>query len=397
MTSISRVLISGAGIAGLTLAIRLKEYGYDPLVVERDAALPTDGYMMDFFGSGWDVAERMGLADKLRAIRYPIDKLQFVNASGRAYASVRLWMIKRALGGKYLYLSRSDLVRILHERAESLGVEVRYGLEVSNLEEDEEAGHVTATFGDGSMEDFSLVFGADGVHSGVRNIVFGEESQFARFLGAYIAAFHLEDHDLPVARTVQIHEEPNRIAAYYPLGDKQLDALYMFRLEEVEVPRDQQLAFVRRAYKGAGWLGEALLDAYPGKEPILFDTLTQIAMPRWSRGRVVLLGDACGCLTLLAGQGSHMAMAGAYVLAQELQRYNGNHTPAFTAYEAMMKPEVAKRQEYAAAFAKVVIPSSQSKTWLRRLTITALFNPIVLPLIFRMLGSKSILEDEEDQ
>ena len=389
-----RVLISGAGIAGLTLAICLKEWGEDPVVVEQSPSLPDQGYMMDFFGSGWDVAERMGLTDALRALRYPIDKLQFVNADGKPYTSVPIKRIKRALDGKYVYVRRPDLVRILFERAEALGVQVRFGKEIADLNERE--GHVDVTFDDGSSDKFALVFGADGVHSGVRRLMFGEEAQFARFLGAYVAAFHIEDHDLPVRRTAQIHEEPNRVAFYYPLGERKLDATFVFRLDEVDVPPDQQLSFVRRAFKGSGWIGEALLDGYKGTAPLYFDTLTQIAIPRWSRGRVTLLGDACGCLTLLAGQGSHMAMAGAYVLAQELQRYDGNHAAAFTAYEAMMKPEIAARQENAATFAKVFIPTAQSKPWLRRLAIQTMFNPLVLPFAFRFFGSKSIFENEED-
>ena len=388
-----RVLISGAGIAGLTLAICLKEYGEDPVVVERSTALPANGYMMDFFGSGWDVAERLGLTDKLRALRYPIDKLQFVNADGKSYASVPIARISRALDGKYVYLRRPDLLRILYERADSLGVDIRFDTHIENLQDEDE--HVNVTFNDGGTEEFSLVFGADGVHSEVRRLMFGDESQFARFLGAYVAAFHLDEHDFPVGRAVQIHEEPNRVAAFYPVGDGKLEATFVFRLEEVDVPREQQLAFVRRAYKGAGWIGEALLNAYQGSEPLYFDTLTQIAIPRWSRGRVTLLGDACGCLTLLAGQGSHMAMAGAYVIARELQRYDGNHVPAFRAYETMLKPAVAARQEDAATFAKVFIPTAESKPWLRRLVIGAVFNPIVLPYALKAFGSNTILEDDD--
>jgi len=388
-----RALISGAGIAGLTLAICLKEYGYDPVVVERSPALPAEGYMMDFYGSGWDVAERMGLTDKLRTLRYPIDKLQFVNSDGKPYTSVPISRIKRALDGKYVYVRRPDLVRILYERAESLGVEFRFGTEITDLREQET--HVDVAFEDGSEGEFALVFGADGVHSGVRRLMFGDESQFARFLGAYVAAFHIEDHDLPVGRFAQIHEEPNRVAFYYPLGEGKLDATFVFRLDEVDVPPEQQLSFVQRAFKGAGWIGEALLSSYKGSKPLYFDTLTQIAIPRWSRGRVTLLGDACGCLTLLAGQGSHMAMTGAYILAQELQRYDDNHAAAFASYEAMMKPAIAERQEDAAAFANVFIPKAQSKPWLRRLVIWTAFNPLVLPFAFKAFGARSILEDDE--
>jgi 2-polyprenyl-6-methoxyphenol hydroxylase-like FAD-dependent oxidoreductase len=115
-------------------------------------------------------------------------------------------------------------------------------------------------------------------------------------------------------------------------------------------------------------------------------------MPRWHQGRVALLGDACGCLTLLAGQGSHMAMAGAYVLARELTRYGGDYAAAFAAYQALLKPAVDKRQRDAALFAKVFIPSERSRPWLRRLTIRLMFNPLVLPIMFRWFGVRSVLE-----
>jgi len=134
MTQTGRILISGAGIAGLTLAVLLKEQGHDPLVVECDDALPTEGYMMDFFGTGWDVAERMGLTDGLRTLRYPIEALQFVDERGKVYASVPISRVSRALGGKYVYLRRPDLVRILHERAQSLGVEIQFGTEIAQIE-----------------------------------------------------------------------------------------------------------------------------------------------------------------------------------------------------------------------------------------------------------------------
>ncbi len=391
MTIDGKILISGAGIAGLTLAVLLKEQGHDPVVVERDEALRTEGYMMDFFGSGWDVAERMGLVPELRKIRYPIDALQFVDNQGDVYASLPISRVSRALGGKYVYLRRPDLGHILYERAQSLGVEIRFGTEITAIEGTGDA--VPVTCDDGMPGDFALVFGADGVHSGVRHLVFGDEAQFARFLGAYVAAFHLNEHRFPVGRAMKLYEEPNRVAAYYPLDDRRLDATYVFRHDEMHVAPDERLAFVRQAYAGAGWIGETMLDAHQGTEPIYFDTLTQIAMPRWSRGRVALLGDACGCLTLLAGQGSHMAMAGAYVSARELERHHGNYPTAFAAYEATLKPAVAARQEDAAIFARYFDPSAHSWPWLRRLVIKMMFSPLVLPFMFRTFGARSVLRD----
>jgi 2-polyprenyl-6-methoxyphenol hydroxylase-like FAD-dependent oxidoreductase len=387
---LGKILISGAGIAGLTLATLLKEQGHDLTVVERDKGLRAEGYMMDFFGSGWDVAERLGLTDKLRAIRYPIERFNFVDAAGHVYASMPLTRVGQALGGKYVYLRRSDLERILYDRAAQAGVAVDFGREVTALDAREDSVHVT--FDDGSAGDFALVFGADGVHSQIRRLVFGDEAQFARFLGAYVAAYHLADHKFHLGHALNLYEETDRVAAYYPLDDTRMDATYVFRHGETHVPRDERLAFVRRAYDGAGWIAEDMLKAYRGHEPIYFDSLTQIVMPRWSKGRVALLGDACGCLTLLAGQGSHMAMAGAYVIAQELARHDGNFASAFAAYEAKLKPAVAKRQADAAGFARVFIPSRRSRPWLRRLVVKAMFSPLLLPLMFRWFGAKSVLE-----
>jgi 2-polyprenyl-6-methoxyphenol hydroxylase-like FAD-dependent oxidoreductase len=201
----SKVLISGAGIAGLTLAILLKEQGYQPLVVERDKAVRGEGYMMDFFGSGWDVAERMGLAPQLHAIRYPIDSLQFVDASGGIYTSVPIDRVRRALDDKYVYLRRSDLERILYERAIAAGVEIRFGSVITALQETANA--VRTTFVDGTVAEFALVFGADGVHSGVRRLVFGETRQFERFLGGYVAAYHLDRHKFEIGRALKLYEE----------------------------------------------------------------------------------------------------------------------------------------------------------------------------------------------
>ncbi len=390
MANSSTVLISGAGIAGLTLAILLKERGYEPLVVERNKEVRSEGYMMDFFGSGWDVAERMGLTDQLRAIQYPIDDLQFVDASGRIYASVPISRIGQALGGKYVYLRRSDLERILYERAQAAGVAIRFGSVVTGLRET--ANGVRATFVDGAEADFALVFGADGLHSGVRRLAFGEPGQFERFLGGYVAAFHLKRHKFDIGRALKLYEETDRVAALYPLDGEQLDATYVFRHDEVHVLPEDRLSFLRKEFKGAGWIAEAALKANKAKEPIYFDSLTQIVMPHWHKGRVALLGDACGCLTLLAGQGSHMAMAGAYVIARELQRHGGNYELAFAAYQAKLMPAVAKRQQDAATMARSFIPSQRSRPWLRRLTIKLMFSSLVLPLVFRWFGAKSVLE-----
>ena len=385
----TRILISGGGIAGLTLAIELKRRGFEPLVIEREDGLRREGYMMDFFGTGWDVAERMGLIERLRAVRYPIDSLEFVDAGGAPYVHMPIERMRRALDDKYVYLRRPDLERILAERAGEAGVEVRYGTSLSAIED--RGDRVHAQFESGGADDFALVVGADGVHSRLRELAFGPERQFARFLGLYVGAFHVARNGFPIDRTVKLYEETGRLAFLYPLDDEHLDATYVFRQNEAHVPHGERLAFLRERYRGAGWIAEDVLRACPADAPIFFDSVTQIVMPQWHRGRLALIGDACGCLTLLAGQGSHMAMAGGYVLAQELARHRDDHRAAFAAYQAFMKPPVDKRQKDAARFVGLFVPTQRSRPWLRRLTIKLFFSAPVLRFGLGLFGSKSAL------
>jgi 2-polyprenyl-6-methoxyphenol hydroxylase-like FAD-dependent oxidoreductase len=387
-----RVLISGAGIAGLTLAIQLKQNGFEPVVIERDKALRTEGYMMDFFGTGWDVAQRMGLTERLGSIRYPIDALAFVDGDGEPYLKVPVERIRDALGGRYIYLRRPDLEHVLDERARELSIEIIYDTSLHRLHSLRD--YVHATFTDGRVDDFDLVVGADGVHSCVRKLAFGPDRPFMRFLGLYVAAFHFTDRSGQLEGFCKLHEETDRSAFFYPLDSARMDATYVFRHDEIEVPPGQALGFVRAQYRGGGWITEEVLRDYPNSEPIYFDPATMVAMPRWHRGRVALVGDACGALTLLSGQGSHMAMAGAYVLAQELARHD-DHRAAFAAYERTIKPQVDRKQKESAAFAKIFVPNRRSRRWLRRLTLWAMFSRIGLPLAMRAFGTRSVLAAED--
>jgi 2-polyprenyl-6-methoxyphenol hydroxylase-like FAD-dependent oxidoreductase len=385
------VLISGGGIAGLTLAILLRENGWDPLVIERAPAMRTEGYMMDFFGTGWDVAERMGLVDEIREVRYPIDDLEYVDQSGNPhFPAVPIERVRRALGGNYAYLLRSDLERILFQRASAAGVPVRFGTTVRSLRET--GSGVQVTFSDGTSDTFRLVFGADGVHSNVRGLVFGQEPLFDRFLGYYVAGFHAPDHGYGIGRSLKIYEEPGRVLWCYPLDERRMDAMYIFRHDDVgHLPHAQRLAFVREQFEGAGWIAGRVLQDVPSSEPIYFDAMTQIVMSAWHKGRIALLGDACGCLTPLAGQGSHMAMAGAYVIARELERYGGDHLRAFPAYEKFQKPFVAKKQDEARRFARQFVPASGLQMTTRYLLLRMMYSDLFIGRFFTSFGAKSVL------
>jgi 2-polyprenyl-6-methoxyphenol hydroxylase-like FAD-dependent oxidoreductase len=389
-------LISGGGIAGLTLGILLKERGWNPLVIEREPSPRSAGYMMDFFGTGWDVAERMGLTEALRAIRYPIDSLQYVDNRGVPFLTVPIDRVRRALDDRYVYLLRSDLERVLLDRARHAGLHIRFGTSIASLSDNGD--HVHVTFESGQTARADLLIGADGVHSRVRELAFGPETSFSRYLGSYVAAFHAP-LDPQVGRSVTLHEEPGRISTFYHLDDNQMDAMLLFRDEDRgSVPAEDRLPRLRRRFDNTPWITSKVLRDLTEREhaPLFFDSLTQIVMPHWSTGRTCLIGDACGCLTLAAGQGSHMAMAGAYVLATELARNRTDHRAAFEAYEKFLKPHVDRKQAAAARLASRFVPSDRSRMWLRRLVVRAMFSRLLLPLFIRLEGSRSVLRGYGD-
>jgi 2-polyprenyl-6-methoxyphenol hydroxylase-like FAD-dependent oxidoreductase len=384
-----RALISGGGIAGLTLAILLKEKGIEPIVVDREPTLRREGYMMDFFGTGWDVAERMDLVPALRAIRYPIERMEFVRGNGKPYCTVPMDRVRSALDNRYVYLRRSDLEKILFDRAREAGIEVRFGASIEALNDD--GACVRVRFTDETVDRFELVVGADGVHSNVRELAFGPEQQFTRYLGYYAAAFHFDRKGHGLDHAFKLYEEPDRTVWLYPLDERRADATLVFRHADIgHVPREQRAALLRARFANAGWVAQKLLRELDPAQPIFLDSLTQIVMPDWHRGRVVLVGDACGCLTLAAGQGSQMAMAGAWVLAHELLR-RADPAAAFRAYQEFLEPHVAAKQRDAVRFAKLLVPSASSWSLVRRLAIRLMFSAALLRPAMKFFGTTSVL------
>ncbi len=390
-----RILISGAGIAGLTCAWWLARYGERPLVVEKAGRERTGGYMMDFFGNGWLVAERMSLLDRIRAVRYPISNMQFVNESGRPFFGVPIERLRRGFDRRYTFLLRSDLEHILLRAAEGERVDIRYDTSITNIEEN--AGRrPVATFSDGTEDRFDVVIGADGVHSNVRHLAFGPESRFSRFLGYAVAAFRAPNR-YPVGQSFKIYQEPDRQAGFYPLSAETMDAVFVFRLpDKSEATGRTAKEVLAEHYRGAGWIVEEVIASTPDENITFFDMLDQIVLPHWSRGRVVLTGDACACLTLIAGQGASMAMLESYLLARFLRRSPDDPASAFRQYEALLKPDIEKRQHRAEIFAKRFIPLTRAgvirRRWFTRVAMSGLF----VPLTARYFTGKRFLNGNDD-
>jgi 2-polyprenyl-6-methoxyphenol hydroxylase-like FAD-dependent oxidoreductase len=382
----NRILISGAGIAGLTLAIELKRNGLEPVVIDRQPAPRAYGHLLEFFGTGWDIATRLKVIEPLRAIKYPVETLAFVGDDGGSWFEVPFKRIRAAFGDKYAYLRRNDILRVLGERAGELGIDIRYGTGIHALIDRGDGVHTT--FVGGAVEDFDLVVGTDGARSRVRMLAFGPDRRFVKPLGLHMAAFSTPQNGFPLNGACKFYEELDRTALLCPLDDKNMDGIYVFRQPELDAP--ENLTSLRQHYEDAGWITSDVLRSVSADARVSIGAAVQIVMPEWHRGRFVLVGDACGALGLQAGPGVQMAMAGAYVLARELVRH-ADHRDAFAAYQAAIKPSVDRKQKKAQLFADLYVPKPQSRSWLRRLATKAMFSPLGLSLVNRWHGAASVL------
>ncbi|KHF42206.1 MAG: FAD-dependent monooxygenase [Saccharomonospora viridis] len=337
------VLISGASVAGPVLAYWLRRRGFFPVVVERTPRprLGLGGHAVDLFEPAMEVASRMGLVSALREARTE-SELLVLERPGRPAAELRLNAVVPAFDDdKHVEILRGELATILHGVTRD-DVEYRFGDSIRTLAED--ATGVDVTFESGETRRFDLVVGADGLHSRVRELVFGPESEFRHDLGGYFAVFSLPNYRRLVGKIV-LHLDVNRMAAVYPVRQtKDARAVLMFRSDTTSQPDHRDVAaqreLVRKTYAGQEWELPRLLAAMDDADDFYLDTISQIRMPSWSRGRVVLVGDAGYSPGPAVGGGTTLAMVAAYVLAHALEEADGDHANAFAVYESRIRDYV---------------------------------------------------------
>lgn len=339
------VLISGASISGPALAYWLHRSGWAVTVVERAGALRGGGHPIDLRGSAIEVVRRMGILPRLRDAHIDSRRCTFLDADGGAVASVRPSAVAGGAEGQDLEVRRGDLAAILHALVRD-DVEFLFGDSIGTL--DESGRGVDVTFRSGRRRTFDLVIGADGMHSSTRESVFGPEEQFHRYLGHCFALFTMPNV-LGLSREVLMWNTPGKAAALYAVGDDddEVHAFLTFHrpkppsgvLQDPGAQRD----LVAEVFAGAGWEVPGMVGAMRVADDVFFDTAGQIRMPRWSSGRVALVGDAAYAPSFLTGQGSSVALAGAYGLAAALAA-NRDHTAAFAAYERDIREFVTMNQ-----------------------------------------------------
>nr|WP_301149449.1 FAD-dependent monooxygenase [Mycobacterium simiae] len=355
-----RILVSGAGIAGLSAAIDLGADGHDVTIVERANHLRVNGSPIDIRGDvAIGIAEKMGVLAEILDRRVDMtERVQFVDRTGAVVAEPPLEEINDSADD--IEIPREDLTRILYEHLGS-SAQLRFEQSVAAL--DDFGAGVDVVFTSGDRDRYDLVVGADGLHSAVRRLAFGPERQFLRHLGFYVALAALPDY-APQGRINPMYNFPGHLAGIAAYHDQAL-AVFMFRSGWIDYDYHDlgaQKRILADAFAGHdAWRVPELIEAAIRDPELYFDSVSQIDMPAWHRGRIVLVGDAAHCASSLSGRGTSLALTGTWFLAQALRDNPGDLDRAWQQYEHDQRPHAIRCQATAATGGDRLVPRTQDE------------------------------------
>ncbi|GII86777.1 FAD-dependent oxidoreductase [Sphaerisporangium siamense] len=397
-----KVVVCGAGIAGLALAWRLRSHGAEVVLVEKASGPRAEGYMLDFFGPGYDAAEAMGVLPRIRELGYRVDEMTYHDHNGRTRSRMAYAQLAKVVRGRLTSVTRPDLERALREGLPA-GIDVRYATTITRIDDRPDGVTLTLTGGgtrpagshaDGvtpsgvDVIDADLLVGADGVHSWVRAQVFGPEREHLRYLGFHTAAYTFHDPDVHarVAGRFSLTDTVDRQMGFYGLRDGRVAVFAVHRAADPAPPADPRAA-LREEYRTLGWVVPRALAACPPPDEVYYDQVAQIDMPAWSRGRVALVGDAAYAVSLLAGQGASLGIAGACLLADLLAADSPVET-ALRAYEQALRPVIADKQRVARDGARWFVPATTGRLRLRRAALKLSHLPLVNRAVATTIAGK---------
>lgn len=366
-----RILISGAGIAGLSAAINLTAIGHDVTILERAAHLRVNGSPIDIRGDSIEVAAQMGVLDQIRANQVDMsERICFVGRDGEILAELHPADEINDSSGD-IEIPREDLTNILCS-ALPRSTSLIFGDSIVQLIDDGDG--VDVRFASGVQHRYDLVVGADGLHSATRRLVFGPESDFLQHLGVYVALTDLPGH-VGHNRTNPMYNYPDHMIGIAGYRDKAL-AVFNFRAPWIDYDYrdlDAQKQILTEAFAGHDeWRIPELLAAAQNDPELYFDSVSQIHMPVWHRGRIVLVGDAAHCASPASGRGTSLALTGTWLLARALHEHPHDLQQAFADYEVNQRPHAARAQATAGPGSDLLIPASQEAIDARNLHLNAI-------------------------
>lgn len=389
------ILISGIGIAGSTLAYWLGEHGYRPTLIEQASRLRTGGYVIDFWGRGYDIAARMGLLPDLKSEGYNVKEVRLVDAEGHRVGGFGVDVFRALTHDRYVSIPRGDLAELIYRKIDGR-FETLFGDSVREIKQDSDS--VEVAFEHAPPRRFDLVIGADGQRSVVRKLVFGSEDQFEKYLGYAIAAFEVAGYRPRDELVFVSHSVLGKQISRFTLREDRTLFLFVFSAqEEIRIgSRDvkAQKAVLKADFRDVGWECPRILAALDACTELYFDNVSQIRMDMWTRGRVALVGDAAFCPSLLAGQGSALAMAAAYVLAGEIANHDHQPERGLQRYQQLLQPFMTAKQESAVKFSGSFAPKTEFGLFFRNQITKILQFPLVAKLTLgRSLLDRIVLPD----
>jgi len=355
-----QVLISGASFAGLTLAYWLNKFGYQVTIVEIGKELRKGGSPIDVRGEALNVAKEIGILDKIKAKEF-IHDTEIVNAENETLVNFSINDFDEYRGD--IEINRFDLAEILYDVVPKNEVEFLFDNSIETLTQNDDS--VEVTFRNGEQRNFDFVFGADGTHSIVRKLVFGDEENFSKFFGVYFA--FAEANQIETGRTKDtgmIYREVGKQAVLYQFQNS-VNALLMFLSPKLDWdyrnPEQHKQILKETFGNDINWKVPEILDTLLCSDNLFFDEVCQIHMSSWTKGRVALVGDAGYAPSFFTGMGTTLAMLGAKNVVDALISSNGDYDVAFSKYNETFRPFVESIQAKLTRGLKAQLPETEEE------------------------------------